>query len=202
MTKSGVHTNGDSAMRNRWWVGLGLAAAAVVLAACGSTASPADPASHPPSSAGLANARASSAVIKTMHTSEGTVLVNAHGFTLYWFARDTPAKSRCNGSCATYWPPVIGKPVAAAGTVLPHGFGTIKRADGQTQATYDGHPLYTYTGDTAAGQLNGNGLNASGGLWWAVSPSGAVLRAHHAKRRAHPHPSPSSSSSGGGGGSW
>jgi predicted lipoprotein with Yx(FWY)xxD motif len=185
-------------MRNRWWVSPGLAAAAVLLAACGST-SPTDPAtsSPAPSSAGLANARVGSVVIKTMRTSKGAVLVNAHGFTLYWFARDTPAKSRCNGSCARYWPPVIGRAVAAAGTVLPHGFGTIKRADGQTQATYDGHPLYAYSGDTAAGQLNGNGLNASGGLWWAVSPSGATLRPHHKRR---PHPSPTSSSSGGGGG--
>jgi predicted lipoprotein with Yx(FWY)xxD motif len=187
-------------MRNRWWGVPGLAAAAVVLAACGNTSAP-DPASQPPSSAAVANTQVSSVVIKTMHTSKGTVLVNAHGFTLYWFARDTPAKSRCNSSCASYWPPVIGKAVAAAGTALPHGFGTIRRADGQTQATYDGHPLYTYTGDTAAGQVSGNGLNASGGLWWAVSPSGATLRAHpHHRRR--PHPSPTSSSSGGGGGGW
>jgi predicted lipoprotein with Yx(FWY)xxD motif len=187
-------------MRNRWWVGPGLAAAAVVIAACGSTASPADPASQPPSAAGLANTRVGPAVVKTMQTSKGTVLVNSRGFTLYWFAKDTPAASHCNGSCASYWPPVIGRAVAAAGATLPHGFGTIKRADGQLQATYDGHPLYTYTGDTAAGQLNGNGLNASGGLWWAASPSGAVLASRHAKRRPHPHPSPSSSSGGGGGG--
>jgi hypothetical protein len=75
---------------------------------------------------------------------------------------------------------------------LPGKWGTISRS-GQLQATYDGHPLYTYKGDTAPGQVNGNGLNASGGLWWAVTPSGAKLAA------AAPSPAASSSSSGGGG---
>jgi len=183
-------------MRNRWLVVPGLVAAAVVLAACGTSNAPTDPStSSPAASAAAQAAGAGSVTIKTMSTSKGTVLANADGLTLYWFAKDTATQSNCNSSCATYWPPVLGTPTAAAGTSLPHGFGTIKRADGQIQATYDGHPLYTYTGDTAAGQINGNGLNASGGLWWAVTPSGADLSA--------PAPSSSSSSSSGsGGGGW
>jgi predicted lipoprotein with Yx(FWY)xxD motif len=185
-------------MRNRWWIGPGLAAAVVVLAACGSK-SPTDPAPSAPAATGQVNAAAAGSVtIKTMSTSKGTVLTNAAGLTLYWFAKDTATKSNCDGSCATYWPPVIGTATAAAGTSLPHGFGTIKRADGQTQATYDGHPLYTYTGDTAAGQFNGNDLNASGGLWWAATPSGSAL-----KSSSKPAPSSSSSSSSSGsGGGW
>ncbi len=184
-------------MRNRWLVGPGLVAVTVVLAACGSNSSPADPGTSNPAAlaAGQASAGAASVTIKTMRTSRGTVLVNAHGRTLYWFAMDTATKSNCSGSCATYWPPVIGTAVAAAGKVLPHGFGTIKRADGQPQATYDGHPLYTYTGDTASGQANGNGLNASGGRWWAVTPSGTKLR----KAKSS---SSGGSSGGGGGGGW
>jgi predicted lipoprotein with Yx(FWY)xxD motif len=184
-------------MRNRWWIGPGLAAAALVLAACGSNGSPTDPAPSSPAASATAlanNAGAGSVAIKTMSTSKGTVLANAGGLTLYWFAKDTVTQSKCNGSCATYWPPVMGTAAAAAGTSLPHGFGTIKRADGQTQATYDGHPLYTYTGDTAAGQVNGNGLKVSGGRWWAVTPSGHKLR---------PSPAPAaSSSSGSGSGGW
>jgi hypothetical protein len=70
-------------------------------------------------------------------------------------------------------------------------FGTIKRSGGQVQATYDGHPLYTFAGDTSAGQTGGNGKNASGGLWWAMTPSGS---------RPSAKPSASSSSSGYGGG--
>jgi predicted lipoprotein with Yx(FWY)xxD motif len=111
----------------------------------------------------------------THSTSHGTVLTDAQGRTLYWFAKDTPTASHCSGSCSTYWPPVAGSPVAASGTSLPMGLGTITRSDGMTQATYDGHPLYTYVGDTAAGQITGNGKNLSGGLWYAMTPNGTKL---------------------------
>jgi predicted lipoprotein with Yx(FWY)xxD motif len=129
----------------------------------------------------------------THSTSKGTVLTNAQGKTLYWFAIDTPTTSNCNAGCISFWPPVTGKAVAASGTSLMHGFGTITRSDGSVQATYNGHPLYTYVGDTAAGQITGNGLNIHGGKWWAMTPSGAKLG-------GAPAPSGSSSSSGGGGG--
>jgi predicted lipoprotein with Yx(FWY)xxD motif len=99
-----------------------------------------------------------------------SVLANAKGFTLYWFAPDTKTKSNCNGSCAAYWPPVKGP--ATAGPGVTGRLGTIRRSDGSTQATYDGHPLYTYVGDTAAGQAHGNGLNLNGGLWHEVTVSG------------------------------
>ena len=185
-------------MRNRWWIGPGLAAAAVVLAACGTTGSGTDPAASAPAAAAAAHSGTGGdpVTVKTMSTRKGTVLVDAQGHTLYWFARDTRTKSRCNGSCATYWPPILGRAKAAAGTALPHGFGTIKRADGKTQATYDGHPLYTYSGDTAAGQIKGNDLNASGGLWWAATPSGSVLKAKASSSGS------GSGSSGSGSGGW
>ncbi len=187
-------------MRNRWLVGPGLVAVAVVLAACGSKTSPTDPAASSPAAPATAQADAgvSSVTIKTMSTSKGVVLATSRGRTLYWFANDTSTKSNCNGSCASYWPPVIGTPVAAAGTSLPHGFGTIKRADGQIQATYDGHPLYTYTGDTAKRQVNGNDVNASGGLWWAATPSGSELGATKSSGSS----GGSSGSGGGSGGGW
>jgi predicted lipoprotein with Yx(FWY)xxD motif len=147
-----------------------LVVGAALIAACGSSTPPASSSSNPAS-----GGHASTVTIMTRSTSKGTVLTNAAGKTLYWFAIDTSTTSKCTGTCATYWPPVIGKPSAAAGTSLPHGFGTITRPGGQTQATYDGHPLYTYVSDTAAGQVGGNGLNLSGGLWWAMTPSGAKL---------------------------
>ena len=98
------------------------------------------------------------------------VLTNSRGFTLYWFAPDTPTQSRCNDSCAAYWPPVAGH--ASAGTGVPGRFGTITRSDGSLQATYNGHPLYTYIGDSAPGQAHGNNLNLNGGLWHEVAISG------------------------------
>jgi predicted lipoprotein with Yx(FWY)xxD motif len=99
-----------------------------------------------------------------------TVLTNATGFTLYSFAPDTPSRSNCSGTCAAYWPPVTGTP--AAGPGVTGTLGTIKRSDGATQATYDGHPLYTYIADTAPGQAHGNNLNLNGGLWHEVPVPG------------------------------
>jgi predicted lipoprotein with Yx(FWY)xxD motif len=98
------------------------------------------------------------------------VLTNAHGYTLYWFAPDTPAASRCSGSCTAYWPPVAGNPKAGPG--VTGRLGTITRAGGSVQATYDGHPLYTYVGDNGPGQANGNHLDLNGGFWYEVRVSG------------------------------
>ncbi len=97
------------------------------------------------------------------------LLTNAKGYTLYWFAPDSPGKSVCYGSCAAYWPPVAGN--AAAGPGVTGTIRTIKRTDGSTQATYDGHPLYTYIGDNAPGQDGGNNINLNGGLWHDVPVS-------------------------------
>ena len=99
-----------------------------------------------------------------------TVLTNAGGLTLYWFAPDTPAASRCTGSCAAYWPPVTGSPKAGPG--VTGTLGTIHRPGGAVQVTYDGHPLYTYVGDSGPGQAHGNNLNLNGGLWYEVRASG------------------------------
>jgi predicted lipoprotein with Yx(FWY)xxD motif len=187
-------------MINRWWTAPVVAAAVGLLAACGSTSSPTSSSgsggsgsgSNSGSTAGTTSGSSSASGIKTESTSKGTVLVNSQGRTLYWFAIDTPTSSKCSGTCATFWPPVLGKPSMASGASLSGKFGTIKRSDGQLQATYDGHPLYTFKQDTAAGQVNGNDINTSGGLWWAMTPSGAKLAAS-AKAK------PSTSSSGGGG---
>jgi predicted lipoprotein with Yx(FWY)xxD motif len=99
-----------------------------------------------------------------------TVLVNGKGLTVYWFAPDTPAKSVCNGSCAAYWPPVKGPVTLSAG--VGGKVGTVKRSDGSLQATYNGHPLYTYVGDSGPGKAAGNGLNLNGGLWYEVKVTG------------------------------
>ena len=116
------------------------------------------------------------------------MLTNAKGFTVYWFGPDTSSTSNCNGSCATYWPPVKGP--ATAGPGVTGKLGTLTRSDGTTQAAYQGHPLYTYVSDTAPGQAKGNGLNVSGGVWHEVTVSGAAAPAAHSSQ---------SSSSGGGG---
>ena len=111
------------------------------------------------------------------------MLTNAKGFTVYWFAPDTSTKSNCNASCIHYWPPVKGPVTAGSG--VTGKLTVITRSDGTKQAVYNGHPLYTYVGDTAPGQDKGNGLNLSGGLWHQITVSGSAA--------------PASSSSGGGG---
>jgi len=173
----------------------GLAAVALALSACGSSASSSSstPATSAPA-AGGSSAPASSASGSTvnMTTINGTAVVtNSSGKTLYWFAPDTSTTSKCTGSCATFWPPVTGPVTAGSG--VTGTLGTITRSDGTTQATYDGHPLYTYVGDTAAGQAKGNGLNLSGGLWYEMTVSGAKPAAGTAS-------STSTASTGGGGG--
>jgi predicted lipoprotein with Yx(FWY)xxD motif len=119
--------------------------------------------------AGPAAPAATGTALKTATIGGTPVLTNATGFTLYSFAPDTPASSKCYGSCAVYWPPVTG--TTAAGQGLPGKVTTITRTDGSHQLTYNGHPLYTYIGDTAPGQARGNNLNLNGGLWHDVPAS-------------------------------
>jgi predicted lipoprotein with Yx(FWY)xxD motif len=146
------------------------AVAAAALVACGSAgASPAP--SSAPSSAGSSSPAAAASTVKTAAIAGVTVLTSSKGFTLYSFAPDTSTTSKCNGTCAQNWPPVTG-PVTGAG--VTGTFGTITRADGSVQATFDGHPLYTFVGDTAPGQNKGNGLNAAGGLWHEITTSGTA----------------------------
>jgi predicted lipoprotein with Yx(FWY)xxD motif len=161
-----------AAGRPRLLLALPAAAAAVVaLAACSSSGSPAASSSSAPSASSSAHPAAAAGGLKTAKIGGATVLTNAKGFTLYSFAPDTPTTSKCNGTCAQNWPPVKG-PVAAAG--VKGSFGTIKRADGSVQATFEGHPLYTFIGDTAPGQAKGNGLNAAGGLWHEITTTGTA----------------------------
>jgi predicted lipoprotein with Yx(FWY)xxD motif len=118
----------------------------------------------------VASSASPSQVLGVATISGVPVLTSAKGYTLYWFAPDTASKSNCNGSCAQYWPPVTGTPSAGPG--VTGKLGTIDRSDGSPQAAYNGHPLYTYIGDTAPGQAHGNNLNLNGGLWHEVTVSG------------------------------
>jgi len=113
---------------------------------------------------------ASASTVRTVKIGSVTVLTNAKGLTLYTFAPDKPGKSVCYGGCASYWPPVKGPVTVAAGVTGVTGkLGTTRRTDGSLQATYNGHPLYTYIADTAPGQAKGNKLNLNGGLWFEVT---------------------------------
>ena len=159
----------------RLWSAAGLAAVVLALAACASSSSssssPAAQNSTPAAAAG-SPAAASGNMVLSRTINGTTVLTNSKGLTLYSFGPDTSTTSNCNGSCATYWPPVKGPVTAGPG--VTGTLSTITRADGTIQATYDGHPLYTYAADSAPGQNKGNGINASGGVWHEVTVSGTA----------------------------
>jgi predicted lipoprotein with Yx(FWY)xxD motif len=124
-----------------------------------------------PKAAPAASVTAGSQVLKARSIGGTEVLTNARGLTLYSFAPDTQSRSACYGSCAAYWPPVPGN--VSAGPGVTGAIGSIKRTGGSTQATYDGHPLYTYIGDSAPGQDKGNNINLNGGLWLDVPVTAA-----------------------------
>jgi len=125
---------------------------------------------------GVGTAAASGGKVAIASTNVGRILVDGHGHTLYLFARDARGKSTCTGACAAYWPPLIarGKPLAGAG-VRPALLGTTRRPDGRLQVTYNRHPLYTFVSDVRKGDTTGEGLNAYGGVWYAVSAAGAKV---------------------------
>jgi len=150
----------ETSVRIRLLAAAGVAAVAVSAAACSSS----------PSSTSAGSGTPSSAALKTATIGGVTVVTNGRGFTLYSFGPDSAGRSVCNGACAQYWPPVTGP--ATAGPGVTGKLGTITRSDGSKQATYNGHPLYTYIADTAPGQAKGNNLNLYGGLWREVTVPG------------------------------
>ena len=141
----------------------------ILAAACGGGGAGSSPA---PSAGG--SAAAVGGTVATASSPLGSILVAQNGMTLYMFARDHGSKSACSGACASFWPPYTGTPKAGAGLTASL-LGSTMRADGSTQVTYDGHPLYTYSGDSAPGATNGQGVNTFGALWWVVAPSGKVV---------------------------
>jgi predicted lipoprotein with Yx(FWY)xxD motif len=108
--------------------------------------------------------------IKVAQVHGISVLTDSDGYTLYWFAPDSSSSSHCYGTCAAYWPPVIGTPTPSTG--VPGSFTTLTRSNGALQVTYDGHPLYTYVGDSAPGQNSGNHIRLNGGWWYEMKASG------------------------------
>ena len=188
-------------MKSRWLGPVVLAAAGLTAAACGASAGSSGSGSSSSQAYGSAPSSsapaASGTTVGTAMIGGKAVLANAKGFTLYWFVPDTASKSNCNGSCATFWPPVKGPVTAGSG--VTGRLGTITRADGSTQATYNGHPLYTYVGDHAPGQAAGNGLNASGGLWYEVTATGGAAPAPSQSSGGGGYNSPMPGSGGGGG---
>jgi predicted lipoprotein with Yx(FWY)xxD motif len=144
--------------------------AALAVAGCGGGSSKA---TGPPKTAS-----GKTATVGVSNASLGNILVNSQGRTLYLFKRDSGTMSECNGACAVNWPPLraAGKPTIGSGAKATLT-STSTRSDGVRQVTYNGHPLYLFKGDNKPGDTNGEGVNAFGGSWFALSPAGNQVSA-------------------------
>jgi predicted lipoprotein with Yx(FWY)xxD motif len=166
-----------------------LAVVGLVAAGCGGSSA----SSMPKSGVAGAQHATSSVAVKTRKIKGlGVVLVNPAGRTLYVFMKDRQRRVSCTGSCQSFWPPLkwktSGKP-KAGGAAKSGLLGTDKNPSGGKVVTYKKWPLYTYSGDSAAGQSNGWNMTLNGGKWYVISPAGKVIK-HK------------TSSGGGGGGTW
>ena len=197
--------------RARLAAGAGSAFGVALLVAACSTGSSGTAAAGSSSPAGASSPSAAaggsgSTVITTVSSSAGTFLANSSGHAVYLWTKDSSGMSACSGACAGAWPPVTTTgTVTASGGAKSSDLGTITRSDGTKQVTYDGHPLYLFSGDSGSGMASGQGNDGFGAKWWLVSPSGsdvpsAVSAFTKSGSGTSPAPAatPTSSSAGGG----
>jgi predicted lipoprotein with Yx(FWY)xxD motif len=171
------------------------AAGALVLAGCGGGGggTAASNGSHgSTASAGGASPAAANSVadLKTFGSPLGAIVVDGKSMTVYAFDKDTAgAASACTGVCVPLWPAVTTTSATPSVQGVTGQVGTAPTADGRKQVTLDGHRLYTFSGDSSSGQVNGQGYM---NLWWVVSPAGQQI-----KKAASSSAASSSSMSGG-----
>jgi predicted lipoprotein with Yx(FWY)xxD motif len=138
-------------------------ALSVLLTACGKNNDSASGSNSSPAKASALGTRSFSGI---------GVVLDDQGFTLYHLVSEKSGQIVCTGSCAGVWPPLLTTPGALPATPqgVPGMLGTIQRPDGGLQLTYDGMPLYRYSGDTRPGQANGQGIQD---VWFAVTTAGS-----------------------------
>jgi predicted lipoprotein with Yx(FWY)xxD motif len=160
----------------------GAAVCAVLLSACTGAPTMAAPAASAPAASSSAPATSAPAApaaadpaalaIKMADSSLGSILVDGKGMTLYMFTKDTANTSNCSGQCLVAWPALAGKPTMGAG-VDDSKLGSFQRADGSTQATYNGWPLYYWKGDTKPGDVSGQNVSS---VWFVLDRDGNPIK--------------------------
>ncbi len=105
----------------------------------------------------------------TVHGKSEKVLMNAASKTLYYLTSDTATHVACTGQCTTFWPPLTTSGLPTSSDPLPHRLSARADANGR-QVEYDGHLLYTFSGDFSSGQANGEGITSFGGTWHVATP--------------------------------
>lgn len=154
---------------------IGAAALAITLSACGDDGSDdATTAAEPDTEAPDAEApdTADVDVVQTASTDLGDVLVDADGLTLYGFTPDTNGIPTCEDDCAAAWPPLTVDSDELPSGLDPNVFTVVERSDGTFQLSAGNQPLYRYSGDSAPGDVNGQGV---ADVWFAVSPEGELI---------------------------
>lgn len=154
---------------------LALVSAAVVMLACGCGSAPAGA----PAAGGTPTPGSQTVtVLARAVPGVGTVLVTSQGYALYVFAPDNHRAVTCTGACTGTWPPLMlpqRAGLAAGAGVKPALLGSDPDPAGGRVVTYDGWPLYTYTGDVQPGQATGQNIDLNGGEWYVIRPSGQPL---------------------------
>ena len=158
----------------------GAVMAGLMLAACGSSGGSSTPQTSPPEATAspsvAAPEGAATVSLKSLTGVEDEALVGGDGRALYLFEGDTGSTSTCKGECANDWPPLTASGMPTAGSGVDQSLlGTVKRADGTTQVTYNGHPLYYYEGDKGPGTALGQDVSAFGAKWYVLSAKGSKI---------------------------
>ena len=151
-----------------------LATLTIALAACGGSDEPGSgtAATAAPTTAAAQEAGGGTVAVAT--TGLGAILVDAKGRTLYAFTKDKGDQSVCSGKCAVAWPALTVTGAVTPGTGVEASLlSTSKQANGSSQVTYGGKPLYYFAGDKGPGDTKGQGLN---GVWWVVKGDGSLVQ--------------------------
>lgn len=123
---------------------------------------------------GIPSSNGGPATLRLGDSSDGRVLVDNKGHSVYLFEKDESGQSYCSGACAAVWPPLeTSTAPRAGGGVQDAALGTIRRSDGDMQVTYDGHPLYYYAADASTpGKTKGEDIDQFGDSWYLVGSHG------------------------------
>jgi predicted lipoprotein with Yx(FWY)xxD motif len=149
-----------------------LAALTLALAACGGSDDEGSATAATAAPTTTVAQAATGTTVAVASSSLGDILVDAEGRTLYAFTRDKGGQSACSGQCADNWPALTGPATAGTG-VQAALLSTAAQADGSSQVTYGGRPLYYFAGDAKAGDTSGQGV---GGVWFAVTADGELVK--------------------------
>ncbi|HSR24752.1 MAG TPA: hypothetical protein VLW53_14450 [Candidatus Eisenbacteria bacterium] len=157
-------------------VAAALALVGLVAAGCGGGSSSTSSTATTPAASASTSAGGAALTVQTRSGSLGTYLTDGNGRTLYLLTADQGSTSTCSGGCASVWPPLLASGTVKAGAGASSGQLTSATGPNGKQVTYAGHPLYYYTGDSKAGDVNGQGISSYGGQWWVVGADGNAIQ--------------------------